>query len=63
LSVGHFSVVACTYRRENIRSADFCQGQRGPVAPDQLGKTRISVRIDTDILSWTRDQVHALGGG
>jgi hypothetical protein len=26
---------------------DFSQGQRGPVAPEQPGKTRITIRIDT----------------
>jgi uncharacterized protein (DUF4415 family) len=42
---------------------DFSQGQRGPVAPVQPGKTRITIRIDTDILNWFRDQVNAQGGG
>jgi uncharacterized protein (DUF4415 family) len=42
---------------------DFSQGQRGPVAPKQPGKTRITIRIDTDILNWFRDQVNARGGG
>jgi hypothetical protein len=27
------------------------------------GKTRITIRIDTDILEWFRRQVHAAGGG
>lgn len=27
------------------------------------GKTRITIRIDTDILNWFRDQVHQAGGG
>ena len=31
-----------------------------PTAP---GKTRITIRIDTDILNWFRDQVNAKGGG
>jgi uncharacterized protein (DUF4415 family) len=42
---------------------DFSQGQRGSVAPDQPGKTRITIRIDTDILNWFRDLVNARGGG
>ena len=42
---------------------DFSKGQRGPVAPDQPGKTRITIRIDTDILNWFRDLVNARGGG
>lgn len=42
---------------------DFSQGQRGPVAPKEKGKTRITIRLDTDIVQWFRDQVHAKGGG
>jgi len=42
---------------------DFSQGQRGPVTPDQPGKTRITIRIDTDILNWFRNVVNARGGG
>lgn len=45
------------------KAYDFSQGQRGPVAPEQPGKTRITIRIDTDILNWFRDQVNAQGGG
>ncbi len=42
---------------------DFSQGKRGPVVPAQPGKTRITIRIDTDILNWFREQVNARGGG
>jgi uncharacterized protein (DUF4415 family) len=42
---------------------DFSQGKRGPVAPVQPGKTRITIRIDTDLLNWFREQVNARGGG
>jgi uncharacterized protein (DUF4415 family) len=42
---------------------DFSQGKRGPVAPVQPGKTRITIRIDTDTLNWFREQVNARGGG
>jgi hypothetical protein len=27
------------------------------------GKTRITIRIDDDVLQWFRDQVHEAGGG
>ncbi|MDN3515331.1 MAG: BrnA antitoxin family protein [Candidatus Brocadia sp.] len=27
------------------------------------GKTRITIRIDTDILNWFRNQIHKAGGG
>ena len=33
------------------------------VAPISAGTTRITIRIDTDILEWFRRQVHAAGGG
>lgn len=42
---------------------DFSQGKRGPVAPAQPGKTRITIRIDTDTLNWFREQVNSRGGG
>jgi len=42
---------------------DFSQGKRGPVVPVQPGKTRITIRIDTDLLNWFRVQVNARGGG
>ena len=42
---------------------DFSQGKRGPVAPVQPGKTRITIRIDNDLLNWFREQVNARGGG
>jgi uncharacterized protein (DUF4415 family) len=42
---------------------DFSQGKRGPVVPEQPGKTRITIRIDTDLLNWFREQVNARGGG
>jgi uncharacterized protein (DUF4415 family) len=36
---------------------DFSQAQRGPILPPMPGKTRISIRIDNDVLEWFRDQV------
>ena len=42
---------------------DFSQGKRGPVVPVQPGKTRITIRIDTDLLNWFREQVNTRGGG
>jgi hypothetical protein len=42
---------------------DFKQGQRGAVLQAPLGKTRITIRIDDDILEWFRSQVHSAGGG
>lgn len=42
---------------------DFSKGKRGAVLPTPPGKTRITIRIDDDILAWFRAQVHAAGGG
>ena len=42
---------------------DFRRGKRGPVVPVPAGKTRITIRLDDDVLEWFRDQVHAAGGG
>lgn len=42
---------------------DFSQAKRGPVVPVSSGKTRITIRLDDDLLQWFKDQVHAAGGG
>jgi len=42
---------------------DFKGARRGAVLKAPAGKTRITIRIDDDILRWFRDQVHAAGGG
>ena len=42
---------------------DFSKAQRGPVLPAPPGKTRITIRIDDDILDWFRGEVEAAGGG
>jgi uncharacterized protein (DUF4415 family) len=42
---------------------DFSNGKRGAVLTPERGKTRITIRLDTDTLDWFRDQVNAAGGG
>ena len=42
---------------------DFSKGRRDAVVPASPGKTRITIRLDGDILAWFRAQVHAAGGG
>ena len=42
---------------------DFTKAKRGSVLPVPPGKTRITIRLDDDILAWFRQQVHAAGGG
>jgi len=42
---------------------NFRKGKRGAVLPAAKGKTRITIRIDDDILEWFRNEVDAAGGG
>ncbi len=42
---------------------DFGRGKRGAIDPMPKGKTRITIRIDDDVLEWFRQQVHDAGGG
>jgi uncharacterized protein (DUF4415 family) len=42
---------------------DFRRGVRGAVLKVPPGKTRITIRLDDDILDWFREQAHAAGGG
>jgi uncharacterized protein (DUF4415 family) len=42
---------------------DFSNAKRGPVVATPKGKTRITIRLDDEVLAWFRDQVHAAGGG
>lgn len=42
---------------------DFSGGRRGPIEPLAPGKTRITIRLDNDILDWFRAKVHESGGG
>jgi len=45
------------------REYNFSKGKRGAVLPAPKGKTRITIRIDDDILDWFRGEVEAAGGG
>jgi len=42
---------------------DFDKADCGAVVRPSPGKTRITIRIDTDVLNWFRNQVHEAGGG
>jgi uncharacterized protein (DUF4415 family) len=42
---------------------DFEGAEQGAVTKPPSGKTRITIRIDTDVLDWFRQQVHDAGGG
>ena len=45
------------------KNYDFSRGRRGAVVPIPPGKTRITIRLDDDLLDWFRDQVDSAGGG
>ena len=42
---------------------DFSKGRRGPVLKVSPGKTRVTIRLDDDVLDWFRQQVDDAGGG
>jgi uncharacterized protein (DUF4415 family) len=42
---------------------DFSQGSRGAVERIPPGKSRITIRLDDDVLAWFRAEVHEKGGG
>jgi uncharacterized protein (DUF4415 family) len=42
---------------------DFGRGKRGAVLETPPGKTRITIRLDDDVLEWFREQAHSAGGG
>jgi len=41
---------------------DFGRGKRGAILKAPPGKTRITIRIDDDIVNWFRGQADAAGG-
>ena len=49
--------------RPQRKGVDFSAGRRGAVLPPPKGKTRITIRIDTDVLGWFREDVNRSGGG
>jgi uncharacterized protein (DUF4415 family) len=49
--------------QEMKKEYDFRYGRRGALLKEAPGKTRITIRIDNDILRWFRRQVDTRGGG
>ena len=45
------------------REYDFTKAKRGPVIPATKGKTRITIRIDDEVVNWFREHVDREGGG
>ena len=42
---------------------DFSSGKRGAIDKIPPGKTRITIRLDEDLIAWFRQQVEEQGGG
>jgi uncharacterized protein (DUF4415 family) len=42
---------------------DFSKGRRGAVSKVPPGKTRVTIRLDNDVLEWFRQRVDDAGGG
>lgn len=42
---------------------DFSKAKRGAVVKAPPGKTRITIRLDEDVIEWFRGQTHEAGGG
>jgi uncharacterized protein (DUF4415 family) len=45
------------------KAHSFRRGIRGPVLSVAKGKTRLTIRLDEDVVEWFREQVDAAGGG
>jgi uncharacterized protein (DUF4415 family) len=48
---------------EPYRDIDFTNAKRGPVIPPEMGKTKISIRLDNRVLEYFRGIVEKAGGG
>jgi uncharacterized protein (DUF4415 family) len=42
---------------------DFTHAKRGAIEPPGAGKTRITIRLDDEIIAWFRQQAEQAGGG
>jgi uncharacterized protein (DUF4415 family) len=45
------------------KAYDFSKAKRGAVVSPPKGKTRITIRLDGDVLTWFKRQVDRSGGG
>lgn len=45
------------------KTYDFTNAKRGAVVKPAPNKTRITIRVDSDVLNWFRERVHTAGGG
>lgn len=42
---------------------DFTRAKRGAAVPAPAGKTRITIRLDDEVVEWFKSQVERAGGG
>ena len=42
---------------------DFSKGKRGAIVRTSTEKSRITIRLDNDVLEWFRARAHEAGGG
>ena len=42
---------------------DFSNAKRGPVVKVPTGKTRVTIRLDDDLIEWFKTEVDEAGGG
>lgn len=42
---------------------DFSKAKRGAVVPVPQGKTRVTIRLDDDLLDWFRTEANQFAGG
>jgi uncharacterized protein (DUF4415 family) len=55
--------VPAVYGEHMKQEYDFSKGKRGAVAPPPANKTRVTIRLDADILDWFHNEVDKAGGG
>lgn len=52
--------MAAPFRKDEY---DLTNDGRGPVIPSRPGTTRVTLRLDEEVLDWFRRRVPAAGGG
>ena len=52
-----------TIGKDAMEEYEFSKGKRGAVNPVPTGKTRITIRLDDEVIDWFRQKVELQGGG
>jgi uncharacterized protein (DUF4415 family) len=55
--------IALRKKKQMKRQYDFSKARRGPVVPPTPGKTRITIRLDNDVIEHFQATVDRAGGG